>query len=585
MSILNVEHLSHGFGDRAIFTDVSFRLLKGEHIGLIGANGEGKSTFMNIITGKMMPDEGKVEWSKNVRVGYLDQHTVLEKGMTIRDVLKSAFSFLFEMEEKMNDICAKMGDASEDEMNAMMEELGTIQDLLMAHDFYIIDSKVEEIGRAFGLDEIGLDKDVDELSGGQRTKVLLGKLLLEKPDILLLDEPTNYLDVQHIEWLKRYLQDYENAFILISHDIPFLNSVVNLIYHMENQKLDRYVGDYDRFMEVYEMKKSQLEAAYNRQQAEIAKLQDFVARNKARVATRNMAMSRQKKLDKMEVIELAKEKPKPEFHFLNARATGKLIFETKDLVIGYDEPLSKPLNFLMERGEKIAVIGANGIGKTTLLKCMIGLLPWREGATFLYGQDIKTLKPKELWSNVSYIPQSHGFAFSYTGLEMVMLGRCSHLGVFEQPGRREIEMAEAMMEKTGITHLAKKDCNRMSGGELQMVLIARALINEPKLIILDEPETGLDFHNQILVLNMIDRLSHEDGISAIMNTHYPTNAMSVSDEAFMMNHKGRFFYGPTREVLTEENISQSFDVRVLVSDLVDNGRHVRSIVPVALTAN
>ncbi len=141
--------------------------------------------------------------------------------------------------------------------------------------FYIIDSKVEEIGRAFGLDEIGLDKDVDELSGGQRTKVLLGKLLLEKPDILLLDEPTNYLDVQHIEWLKRYLQEYENAFILISHDIPFLNSVVNLIYHMENQKLDRYVGDYDQFMEVYEMKKSQLEAAYKRQQQEIAELQDF----------------------------------------------------------------------------------------------------------------------------------------------------------------------------------------------------------------------------------------------------------------------------------------------------------------------
>ena len=268
MSILNVEHLSHGFGDRAIFHDVSFRLLKGEHIGLIGANGEGKSTFMNIITNKLMPDEGKVEWSKNVRVGYLDQHTVLEKGMSIRDVLKSAFAFLFEMEARMNEICDKMGDADEDTMNAMMEELGTIQDLLMTHDFYIIDSKVEEIGHAFGLDEIGLDKDVEELSGGQRTKVLLAKLLLEKPDILLLDEPTNYLDVQHIEWLKRYLQEYENAFILISHDIPFLNSVINLIYHMEIQRLDRYVGDYDKFMEVYEMKKSQLEAAYKRQQQE-----------------------------------------------------------------------------------------------------------------------------------------------------------------------------------------------------------------------------------------------------------------------------------------------------------------------------
>ena len=299
MSILNVEHLSHGFGDRAIFQDVSFRLLKGEHIGLIGANGEGKSTFMNIITGKLMPDEGKVEWAKNVRAGYLDQHAVLEKGMTIRDVLKSAFAFLFEMEEHMNQICDKMGEAGEDEMTAMMDELGTIQDLLMAHDFYIIDSKVEEVGRALGLADIGLDKDVTELSGGQRTKVLLGKLLLEKPDILLLDEPTNYLDVQHIDWLKRYLQEYENAFILISHDIPFLNSVINLIYHMENQRLDRYVGDYNKFREVYAVKKSQLEAAYKRQQQEIAELEDFVARNKARVATRNMAMSRQKKLDKI----------------------------------------------------------------------------------------------------------------------------------------------------------------------------------------------------------------------------------------------------------------------------------------------
>ena len=174
----------------------------------------------------------------------------------------------------------------------------------------------------------------------------MAKLLLEKPDILLLDEPTNYLDEGHIEWLKRYLNDYENAFILISHDIPFLNSVVNLIYHMENQSLDRYPGDYDHFQEVYAMKKAQLEAAYNRQQQEISELKDFVARNKARVATRNMAMARQKKLDKMDVIELATEKPKPEFHFRTARTSGKLIFETKDLVIGYDEPLSTPAEYL-----------------------------------------------------------------------------------------------------------------------------------------------------------------------------------------------------------------------------------------------
>ena len=472
MSILNVEHLSHGFGDRAIFQDVSFRLLKGEHIGLIGANGEGKSTFMNIITDKLMPDEGKVEWAKNVRVGYLDQHTVLEKGMSIRDVLKSAFTYLFEMEEQMNHISDHMGEASEEEMNRMMEDLGTIQDLLMAHDFYIIDSKVEEVGRALGLDEIGLDKDVTDLSGGQRTKVLLGKLLLEKPDILLLDEPTNYLDVQHIEWLKRYLQEYENAFILISHDIPFLNSVVNLIYHMENQRLDRYVGDYDKFQEVYAVKKAQLEAAYKRQQQEIAELEDFVARNKARVSTRNMAMSRQKKLDKMDVIELAREKPKPEFHFLEARAAGKYIFETHDLIIGYDEPLSRPLNLAMERGEKIVLTGANGIGKTTLLKSILGLIPPLEGSVelgdYLY---------------IGYFEQEMAPGNTTTCIEEIWK---------EFPSYTQYQVRSALAKCGLTTKHIESQVRVLSGGEQAKVRLCKLINRETNILLLDEPTNHLD---------------------------------------------------------------------------------------------
>ena len=223
MSILNVQNLSHGFGDRAIFQDVSFRLLKGEHIGLVGANGEGKSTFMNIITGKLMPDEGKVEWAKNVRVGYLDQHSVLSQGMSIRDVLKSAFSYLFEMEERMNGICDSLGTASPEEMDTLMEELGTIQDTLTMHDFYVIDAKVEEVARALGLLDIGLERDVTDLSGGQRTKVLLGKLLLEKPDILLLDEPFGALDVitrgEMQDWLLGVRARLNRTVLLVTHDM------------------------------------------------------------------------------------------------------------------------------------------------------------------------------------------------------------------------------------------------------------------------------------------------------------------------------------------------------------------------------
>lgn len=261
-----------------------------------------------------------------------------------------------------------------------------------------------------------------------------------------------------------------------------------------------------------------------------------------------------------------------------------MILEVENGCFGYpkQEEILTDINIKLEEGHILSVLGPNGIGKTTLLKCMIGLMPWSRGRSLLAGKDIRTLKSKEIWNMISYIPQTHGFSFSYTGLEMVMLGRSSHLGLFSQPGHREIEMAEAMMEKVGITRLADKDCNRMSGGELQMVLIARALINEPKLIILDEPETGLDFHNQILVLNMVEKLAHEENIGAIMNTHYPTNAMSIADEALMMNHKGDRFYGPTGDILNESNISKSFDVNVVVDEIMYQNRTIRSVVPVSL---
>lgn len=497
MSILNVEHLTHGFGNRAIFEDVSFRLLKGEHIGLIGANGEGKSTFMNIITGKLMPDEGKIEWAKNVKVGYLDQHAVLEKGMTIGFVLRSAFDELFEMEERMNQICNDMATADETQMEEYMEELGVIQDLLTNRDFYLIDSKVEEVARALGLLELGLERDVTDLSGGQRTKVLLAKLLLEKPDILLLDEPTNYLDVEHINWLRRYLQEYENAFILISHDIPFLNSVINLIYHMDNQELNRYVGDYDKFQEVYAMKKVQLEAAYNRQQQEIADLKDFVARNKARVATRNMAMSRQKKLDNMEIIELAAEKPKPEFNFKTARTPGRYLFTTKDLVIGYDEPLSKPLNLSMERGSKIVLTGANGIGKTTLLKSLLGLIKPISGEV-----------EQGDYLEIGYFEQEMSPDIDTTCLEEIWK---------EFPSFTQYEV-RAALAKCGLTTMHIESLVKvLSGGEQAKVRLCKLINRESNILVLDEPTNHLD----VVAKDELKRALKEYKGSILMVCHEP----------------------------------------------------------------
>lgn len=471
MSILEVKNLSHGFGDRAIFENVSFRLLKGEHIGLVGANGEGKSTFMSIVTGKLQPDEGKVEWSKYVTAGYLDQHAVLEKGMTVRDVLRTAFDELFKTEERINKIYMSMAEEGTD-VDALMEEVGELQDRLETRDFYTLDAKIDEVARALGVMDFGMDTDVTDLSGGQRTKILLAKLLLEKPDILLLDEPTNYLDAEHIAWLKRYLQEYENAFVLISHDIPFLNDVINIVYHVENQDLVRYAGDYDNFQSVYAMKKAQLEAAYERQQKEIADLQDFVNRNKARVATRNMAMSRQKKLDKMEIIELQAEKPKPEFHFKESRTPGRFIFQTKDLVIGYDSPLTKsPLNLTFERNQKVAIVGANGIGKTTLLKSLLGIIQPLEG-------EVETGD----FIDLGYFEQE-AEGSRQTPLEAVW-------DAFPALNQAEVRAALA---KCGLTskHI-ESQIQVLSGGEQAKVRFCLLMNRENNVLVLDEPTNHLD---------------------------------------------------------------------------------------------
>lgn len=472
MSILTVSNVTHGFGSRQILDNVSFRLLKGEHVGLIGANGEGKSTFLNIITGKLMPDEGKIEWCNRITYGYLDQHTVLEKGMTIRDVLRDAFKGMYELEAEMLNIYEKMGEASEDKLPKMMEDVGEIQTTLEQTGFYTIDAKIEETANGLGLGDIGLDRDVDELSGGQRTKVLLTKLLLQKPMILILDEPTNYLDVEHIEWLKRYLINYENSFILVSHDIPFLSDVVNVIYHMENCTLNRYSGSYEEFERMYELKMKQQAQAYEKQQKEIEKLEDFIARNKARVATTNMAKSRQKQLDKMDIIEKPKEKVKPSFRFKEARVPGRYIFEAEDLIIGYDTPLTKPINISLERGKKIAIRGVNGLGKTTLLKTLLGILKPVSGKVTLGDY----LYP-------GYFEQESSKDNDNTAMEEIW---------DEYPSLSNYEVRQSLA-KCGLTteHIESK-MMVLSGGENAKVRLCKLMLKDVNWLVLDEPTNHLD---------------------------------------------------------------------------------------------
>ena len=471
MSVRIVDKVSHGFGGRQILDDASFRLNKGEHVALVGANGEGKSTFLHIITGNLMPDSGTVSWCNHITTGYLDQRTTLSPGKTIREVLREAFAHFFDLQKEMLEAYDKMATADDDEMAKLMEDAAEIQDILEHSGFYTIDAKIEEYANGLGLGDIGLDKDVSELSGGQRSKVLLTKLLLEDPMILILDEPTNYLDENHIVWLTRFLQNYENAFLLVSHDIPFLNNVVNVVYHVEEGVLTRYAGNYDDFMRMYDIKRAQLEQAYKKQQKEIADLEDFIARNKARIATTNMAKSRQKKLDKMEKIELIKDKPKPVFRFEYSRAPGKYVIEANNLVIGYDEALTSPLNFHVERGKKIAIKGVNGLGKSTLLKTMLGIIPAFDGEVKL-----------DYYAEPAYFEQEHDGS-SKTALQ-------DFWDEFPSMDNGEVRSALAKCRLT--TEHIESQVRVLSGGENAKFRLCKLMQNPMNLLVLDEPTNHLD---------------------------------------------------------------------------------------------
>lgn len=507
MSILDVSNVSHGFGSRMILDDASFRLLKGEHVGLVGANGEGKSTFLNIITGKLQPDEGKVSWCNHITTGYLDQYSTLEKGKSIRDILRSAFDYMYILEKEMMDMYDKMTDCNPEEMDALLEETGEIQSILEGGDFYTLDSKIEEYARGLGLMDIGLDKDVSELSGGQRAKILLAKVLLENPMILILDEPTNFLDEEHIIWLRNFLQNYENAFILVSHDIPFLNSVTNVIYHIENSVLTRYKGDYYQFMEMYELKKRQVEQAYKKQQKEIEKLEEFIAKNKARVATTNLAKDRQRKLDRMEKIEIAREKPKPTFGFREARTPSREVVAVKDLVIGYEEALTRPLNFSIERNQKIAIKGVNGLGKSTLLNTILGEIKPIDGEVE-HGQflEIGYFKQEEAESSITALDEIwNTYPFMTNGEVRSALAKCG-------------------LNNDHITSQMRV----LSGGENAKVRLCKLMLRDINFLILDEPTNHLDVDAK----EELKRAVREFKGTVLIVSHEPDFYMDVATEVW-----------------------------------------------------
>jgi ATPase subunit of ABC transporter with duplicated ATPase domains len=474
MSILNVENLTHGFGDKVLFKNISFRLLKGEKVGLVGANGSGKTTLFNILTGKLLPDEGTLKFSSSMSVGYLNQHSQLNPGESIKDTMRTAFQRLYDQEAQMLKLSEKLSDPNlpEADMNINLKKIGDIQDLLYSSQFFEIDSIIDSMAAGLGINLYGMDTPVDKLSGGQRTKVLLAKLLLSNPDLLLLDEPTNYLDTEHVEWLIGYLNNYKNSFIVISHDTGFLNRIVNVVYHLQFATLKRYPGNYDSFLKLKKAEEEKYISDYYRQQQEIAKLEQFIKSNIVRASTTKRAQSRQKQLDKIDRLEKPKTAGKPSFAFTPYRPPGKLIFESSALDIGYNYPLMQNINLKLKRGEKVALTGCNGIGKSTLLKTIMGIIP-QLGGDITFGEPLQPV----------YYEQEYQFKSELTPIEEVW-------NDFPTLTQKEIRRALAIC---GLKeeHI-RQSINHLSGGEQSKVRLCKLMLKPSNWLVLDEPTNHLD---------------------------------------------------------------------------------------------
>lgn len=509
MSVLEIKNLTHRFDDKYLFEGANLTVNNGEHIGVVGLNGAGKSTFINIICGNLSQDEGEVLWLNGIRRGYLDQHTDIDRNKTVMEYLSESFSYLYEKEEKLNKLYEEMGNLDGEDLDRLIKKSAKLQDELNDEGFYDLEARIRKVANGLGMNNVGYSTVIARLSGGERAKLMLCKLLLESPDIMLLDEPTNFLDIEHIDWLIKYLNDFKKTFLVISHDVKFLNAVSKYVLSIENGTIKKYTGNYTQYLSQREMNVKQHEDAYKRQQSEIKRITEYIDKNKARASTAKMAHARQKMLDKMEIISKPINLPDAEFCFPYSDLNAKDLLIVKNLEVGYDKVLIPAINLHLNSSSKLWIRGTNGVGKTTLLKTLTHKIPPLSGSFFIHPE-----------ARILYLEQDLNFP--------IPMDTASRYFNNCYPMMNEKER-RTLLAKAGITgELAIKPIKNMSGGEQVRVKLAVLTCLKSNFLILDEPTNHLDVRAKEALKKAL--LAYEGAI--ILVSHEEDFALSVCNQIF-----------------------------------------------------
>jgi ATP-binding cassette subfamily F protein 3 len=511
--LLQVSNVSKSYGVSAILSHISMQVLERDRIGLVGVNGAGKSTLLKIIAGELSYDSGEIHRAKETKLGYLAQNSGLQSERTIIAEMRAVFSHLLDAEQELRSLEQRIADpethADEKKYEETLERYAKISDWFREQGGFEINTRINSVLHGMGFGDFDLETAINTLSGGQKTRLALARILLQAPDLLLLDEPTNHLDIETLTWLENYLRGYAGAIVVVSHDRYFLDAMANTIVEIERHTATRYTGNYSRYLELkaanYEINMKH----YEKQQDEIAKMEQFIQKNIVRASTTKRAQSRRKTLEKMERMD----KPmgdlkKAHFSFEVERMSGKEVLNIRDLSVTFDgraNPLFRGADLQLTRGEMVALVGPNGIGKSTLLKAVMGLTEPSSGS-IQFGSHVK----------VGYYDQEHTRLNDQNTILEEVWSAYPHM----EEARIRTVLGNFLFSGDEV----QKRISTLSGGEKARVLLAKLMLAGANLLILDEPTNHLDiFSKEVLEAALLD---YEGTLLFISHDRYFLNKMA-----------------------------------------------------------
>ncbi|WP_430602503.1 hypothetical protein IGJ02_002930 [Enterococcus sp. DIV0724b] len=467
MELLQVKDLTYAVPDKQLYENSSFTLRSNEHMGIVGKNGAGKSTLLKMLLGDVLPDEGVITWNPAATLGYLDQYIDMDQSLTINEFLTLAYQELFNTEKEMLKLYEKYGESGDDQL---LTRAATYQEQLEIKGFYQVENDINKAITGLGINDA--DQTLSSLSRGDQIKVILAKLLLEKPSVLILDEPTNYLDQEHIEWLTDYLNAFENAFIIVSHDTNFLSNIATCICDIDFGSIKKYHSNYTDFLKQKAHLSEAYQSQFDAQQRKIKETEAFIQKNIAGIKTK-MAQGRRKHLEKMDRLKEPEKKIKSNFSFKLMPQSSPNVMTIDELTVGYKESLIIVRDLQIKKGEKIVITGADGVGKSTLVKTLLSAIPAISGKAQFSPQVVIGYHSQEIeWENTEWTP-IEALANKYTKL------------TYEDVRR---ELAKCGLKR----EIASKNLYMLSGGEQSKVKLCDLTMQPSNFLILDEPTNHLD---------------------------------------------------------------------------------------------